>query len=100
MGITAVAVQATTGSIQTLNHSSGLERLQILINGCMSDASTSGIELFENVARAEVTFFSPEQIQNHAPLTAQTHPQIAALFENIIETSGGGDVHFGSGVAP
>ena len=59
-----------------------------------------GLTFFKDVASAEVAFFGPQQIQHHAPLTTQPHPQDAALFKNILETSSGGDVHFGSGAAP
>ena len=63
----------------------------------MADAAPPGIQLFKNVAGAEVAFFRPQQIQHHAALTAESHAADTALLKNILQPPNGGDVHLRSG---
>jgi hypothetical protein len=59
VGISPVAIKAATGTVQTLNHASRLERLQILVNRRMADIPAKIIEFFEDIPRAEMIFFGP-----------------------------------------
>ena len=43
------------------------------------------IESLEDVACTQMTGFRPEQVQHHAPLTAETHAQMPALVERILQ---------------
>jgi hypothetical protein len=59
VGISPVAIKAATGTVQTLNHASRLERLQILVNRRMADIPSKIIEFFKDIPRAEMGFFGP-----------------------------------------
>ena len=85
VGITALAVEPTIGTIQTLDHPGGLQGLQVLIDGRMANAPPSGIELLEDVSGTEVTLFAPEQIEHHPALTAQPHAQLSAALKHPLQ---------------
>ena len=85
MGITAVAVEATTGPIKALDHASRLQGFEILVNGCVTDAASAGVQPFENVSGTEVASFRPQQVENHAPLATESHPKGPALLEHLLQ---------------
>jgi hypothetical protein len=71
VGIGSVSVESTTGPVETFDHTSRLECLKILVDRGMADVAAKVIELFENIARAQMTLLSPQQIEDHAALPAQ-----------------------------
>ena len=50
----------------------------------MSDAATTGIELFKDVSGTEMTFLRPQQIQHHATLPAEAHTKATAALEDAL----------------
>ena len=85
VGITAVAIETTTGPIQALDHTGALQRLKVLINGRMADVPTQGIELLEDVAGAEMILLAPEQIQHQTTLLAESHAEVTAALVSGID---------------
>ena len=85
MRIVPVAIEPSTGSIEAFDHSRTLESLEVLINGGVADPSALPVELLEDVSRAEVTGFAPQQIKHHPPLPAQPHAQMSAMLECILK---------------
>jgi hypothetical protein len=59
VGISPVAIEAATGTIQALNHPSRLKGFQILIDRGMADVPAEIVEFFEDISRTEMCFFGP-----------------------------------------
>lgn len=51
----------------------------------MADSSSLLIELLEDVSSTEMASFRPEQIENHAALTAEAHAQMPTSVERILQ---------------
>ena len=83
--IAAIPIKTPIGSIETLDHTCTLEGFQVLIHGGMADLSALLVEFLKNVSCTEVTGFAPQQVENHSPLPAQSHPQISATIEGILK---------------
>ena len=83
VGVATVAIQPTAGSIQALDHPSRLEGFKVLVYRCMPYVTSKIVEAFKNIPGTEMALFNPKQIQHHAPLPAQPHPQIATMTINI-----------------
>ncbi len=56
----------------------------------MADAAAPQIQLFKDVAGAEVALLAPEQVEHHAPLTAEAHAQPPALLKHLLQAARGG----------
>jgi len=96
VGIAAITVETAIGSIETLDYSRRLQCFEILVDGCMSDAATAGIEMVIDIASAEVCPFFPEEFKHHSPLTAESHSKLPAALKHITQTlrrigDGGGE---------
>ena len=83
VGIAAVAVEPATGAIEALDHTSGLQGFEVLVDGGVADVAALGIEALEDVAGAEMALITPEQFQHHPPLAAETHAQVTAAPERL-----------------
>lgn len=64
VGIGAMAVEATTGTVKALDHPVEVKRFEVLIHRGVADAPAVGIELLEDVAGAEMTSGAPENLQH------------------------------------
>ena len=58
VGIAAAAVEATIGTIQTLDDPGALEGLEVLVDGGVADVAALGVEALEDVAGAQVSLSS------------------------------------------
>ena len=85
MWIVPVAIKPSTGAIEAFDHSRTLESLEVLINRGVANPPALPVELFEDVACAEVTGFAPQQIEHHSPLLAESHAQVSAMLECILK---------------
>jgi hypothetical protein len=84
VGITAIPVEPPIGPVEALDHSRALEGLEVLVNGGVADVSTTGIELLEDVSCTEMVGLTPEQIEHHASLPAETHAELTAAFKGLL----------------
>jgi hypothetical protein len=87
VGIAPVAIQATTRAVETLDHASGLKGFEVLINRRMADAPTPQVQLFKDVSSTEVALFTPEQVEHHASLAAEPHPQPTTLLKHLLQAA-------------
>lgn len=78
MGIGAITVEATIGTIKALDHTRRLERLKILVNRCVANIAAKIIEFFKYISGTEMGFLSPQQLQNHSSLLTQAKAKFAA----------------------
>ena len=85
VGIVAIPIKATTGSIEALDHPCTLKCFKVLINGGMSDSPPFLVEFLKNVSCAEVTGFAPQQVEHHSPLSAESHAEMVAMIEGILK---------------
>lgn len=88
MGITAVAVEPSVGPVEAFDHPSRLQCFKVLINGGMADSSTSRIQFLEDVAGTHVARFTPEQVEHHPSLTAETHAELPATLKGVLHALG------------
>ena len=84
VGIAAIAVKPATGPVEALDHASGLKGFEVLINRRVADVAAQVVELFKNVAGAEMALLNPKQIEHHAALAAEPHAQVAAALIDVV----------------
>ena len=104
VGISAVAVKPAGGAVEALDHASGLESFEVLVNGGMADVAAHVVELLVDVAGAQVAFLGPEQIEHHAALAAEAKAEVAAAAVDVVDAvhldtvnAGGGGAGRGGG---
>ena len=83
--IVPISIKPPAGSIETLDQASALKRFKVLIHGGVADFPALLIELFKNVSCAQMTGFTPQQVEHHSPLSAQSHAQVSATIECVLK---------------
>jgi hypothetical protein len=48
------------------------------------DIAAQVVELFKDVAGAEMAFLNPKQIEHHAALAAEPHAQVTATLVDVV----------------
>jgi len=60
VGIGAITIEATTGTVEAFDYTRRLERLEVLINRSVANVAAKIIELFKNISGTKMCFFSPQ----------------------------------------
>ena len=84
VGIAPVAVKPSIGPVEALDHTRGLKRFEVLINGGVANTPAPGIQLLKNVPCTHMACFTPQQIEHHAALSTEAHTKRSTAFEGVM----------------